>query len=109
MSSPDKPYRTRHRLPTPHEREVLTIIQEECAEIIVQISKGLRFGMKDGYPGKGTTNREALGREIGDLEAILAIAQSLYLFRDIDVMRGKAEKYDRLKEFMQTKRETDNG
>jgi NTP pyrophosphatase (non-canonical NTP hydrolase) len=103
MNTPDNPYRAPHPLPTAHERELLTIIQEECAEIIVQIAKGLRFGMNNGYPGKGVTNREALGHEIGDLEAILATAESLGLFRARDVAQGKAEKYDRLKQFMQTR------
>lgn len=99
-------YITPHPLPTAHEREVLQIVQEECAEIIVQISKALRFGLDDGYPGAGITNRTALGWEIGDLEAILAIAESLGLFNARDVVNGKAHKYDRLRQFMQTAPET---
>lgn len=47
-------YISKHPKPTPYERELLTILMEEAAEVIVMASKILRFGAGDGYPGSGT-------------------------------------------------------
>jgi len=37
-------------LPTEYEREVLTILMEECAEVIQRASKALRFGLDEVQP-----------------------------------------------------------
>jgi NTP pyrophosphatase (non-canonical NTP hydrolase) len=47
------------------QNEIMSIAQEECAEIIQAISKVIRFGFDNSYDGK--TNREHLEEEIGDL------------------------------------------
>ena len=94
-------YVSRHEKPTPYEREVLTILQEECAELIVQISKALRFGLGDGYPGKDETNYEAIGREIGDLDAMILLAAQNDLYSSDARTDASREKLERLKKFMQ--------
>lgn len=63
-------YVSPHALPSPCERELLTILIEECGEIIQAATKSLRFGAEDGYPGTDRTNRDDLSREIGDLFAM---------------------------------------
>lgn len=50
-------------------REILSITQEECAEVIQAISKIFRFGLDTEW--KGETNREHLEEEIGDLQAMI--------------------------------------
>lgn len=95
-------YISTHRRATAYEREVLEIMQEECAEIIVQISKALRFGLTDGYPGRCETNRQAIGREIGDFEAICSLAVRAGLFNLGDVKDAHEEKLERLARYMQT-------
>lgn len=50
-------------------REVLSITQEECAEVIQAISKIFRFGLDTEW--KGETNREHLEEELGDLQAMI--------------------------------------
>lgn len=51
------------------DHEILSITQEECAEVIQAISKIFRFGLDTEW--KGETNREHLEEEIGDLQAMI--------------------------------------
>ena len=55
----------------PVEKEVLDILQEECAEVVVAVSKISRFGLDNFKPGKPKTNREHLAEELGDLQAMI--------------------------------------
>jgi NTP pyrophosphatase (non-canonical NTP hydrolase) len=52
-------------------KEILDITQEECAEVVVAISKISRFGIDNVKPGKPKTNREHLEEELGDLQAMI--------------------------------------
>jgi NTP pyrophosphatase (non-canonical NTP hydrolase) len=47
------------------ENEIMLICQEECAEVTQAISKVFRFGMEASH--NGSTNRERLTEEVGDL------------------------------------------
>jgi len=95
-------YVTPHSLPTPHERELLTILSEEAAEIIVAASKLQRFGREDGYPGTGRTNGGDLGAEIGDLEELVDRIVALGLTTRADIAAGKARKAKKLAVYLQT-------
>jgi NTP pyrophosphatase (non-canonical NTP hydrolase) len=53
------------------EKEILDITQEECAEVIVAVSKISRFGLDNFKPGKELTNRDHLAEELGDLQAMI--------------------------------------
>lgn len=53
------------------EHEILSITQEECAEVIQAVSKIFRFGLDTEW--KGETNREHLEEEIGDLQAMIQL------------------------------------
>lgn len=98
-------YISRHKKLTPYEREILTILQEECAEIIVYTSKAIRFGLDDGYPGRLETNREAIGRELGDLDAVIELAKQNGLFSILSRHSAFAEKLEKLARYMQHKPE----
>ncbi len=51
--------------------ELLTILQEECAEVIQAVSKCRRFGIDNSY-SKGTgSQRENLTTELGDLQCMI--------------------------------------
>jgi len=52
-------------------KEVMDILQEECAEVIQAVSKISRFGLDNLKPGKPKTNREHLAEELGDLQAMI--------------------------------------
>ena len=49
---------------------LLTIAQEECAEVIQAAAKALRFGLQDGYPGTNRTNARDLTKEFADVFGI---------------------------------------
>lgn len=54
-------------------KEILQILQEECAEVVVEISKIMRFGPDQCKPNSDTTNIIALERELGDLQAMVEL------------------------------------
>lgn len=85
---------------TEHEREVLVILMEECAEVALAASKLVRFG-RETYPGYGE-NTAVLSTEFGELMCLVEMAQKLALMRGPEIHNGKLGKYERLKFFMQT-------
>lgn len=54
-------------------KEILLILQEECAEVTQAISKCFRFGADQMKPGKERTNISMLEEEIGDLLAMVEL------------------------------------
>lgn len=52
-------------------KEILDITQEECAAVVVAVSKTSRFGLDNYKPGKPLTNRQHLAEELGDLQAMI--------------------------------------
>ena len=54
-------------------REILIILQEECAEVIVEISKCFRFGPDQMMEGVDVTNIQQLQKELGDLQAMIEL------------------------------------
>jgi NTP pyrophosphatase (non-canonical NTP hydrolase) len=58
-------------------KEVMDILQEECAEVIQAVSKISRFGIDNFKPGKPKTNREHLEEELGDMLAMICILQKM--------------------------------
>ena len=73
------------------QEEILTIMMEECAEIIQEICKIKRHGYESHHPELLETNHEALIRELGDLlciKAIWAKSQS-----NTNMIAAKLERY----------------
>ena len=69
--------------PTEREREALTILQEECAEVIKEVSKIMRFGWDSHHPDDPvTTNRRLLEVEVGQLQHMID-----YLSTGINALR----------------------
>lgn len=83
----------------PKTKEILDITQEECAEVVVAVSKISRFGLDNYKPGKPKTNREHLEEEVGDLMAMidLMVEHNIIDINSVDVAR-KAKK-DKLKQW----------
>ena len=83
----------------PKTKEILDITQEECAEVVVAVSKISRFGIDNFKPGKPKTNREHLEEEVGDLMAMidLMFEHKIIDVNSVDVAR-KAKK-DKLKQW----------
>lgn len=77
-------------------RETLVITQEECAEVIQEISKIFRFGINETHKS-GIVHRDKLEIEIGDLLCMvdLLIEQDVISKSGLD--RAKQAKQDKLK------------
>ena len=83
---------------TEKEREILGITQEECAEVIQAISKCVRFGIDNSHKS-GTTQRENLSMEIGDLICMIGLLVESGLVKEEDINHARAEKIEKLKTY----------
>lgn len=93
---------TPYDLPTPHEREILTILIEECAEVQQRATKLLRFGRDEIQPGQLLNNSARLSQELGDLQAVCTMAEEAGLVsREIAADQAPI-KFEKLEKFMQT-------
>ena len=52
-------------------KEVMSVLQEECAEVIQAVSKINRFGLDSEW--QGITNKQSLVTEIGDVMALIYV------------------------------------
>lgn len=73
-------------------QEILDILQEECAEVIQNISKCRRFGMENVYLKGEGTQREQLVQEIGDMLLLIELLQAHRLFTEHELEQAKARK-----------------
>ena len=54
-------------------QEILDILQEECAEVIVEVSKCRRFGVDSVHYKTGQSHRSMLEQELGDVLAMMRL------------------------------------
>jgi NTP pyrophosphatase (non-canonical NTP hydrolase) len=81
------------------EKEIMDILQEECAEVIVAISKISRFGADNFKPGKPKTNREHLAEELGDLQSMIDLCIKFNLVGSEQVSVTADNKITKLKQW----------
>jgi hypothetical protein len=81
------------------EKEILDITGEECAEVIVAISKINRFGLDNFKPGKPLTNRQHLAEELGDLQAMINLCTDHNLVDREEVLTATSNKIAKLKQW----------
>jgi NTP pyrophosphatase (non-canonical NTP hydrolase) len=81
------------------EKEILDITQEECAEVIVAVSKISRFGLDNFKPGKPLTNRQHLAEELGDLQAMIDLCIVYDVVSKEEVDRAAKNKIAKLKQW----------
>jgi len=81
-------------------REVMLILQEECAEVTQAISKCFRFGPDQLKPGKERTNINMLEEEIGDLMAMIELLTDLNVGVTVEgIQQAKLKKFEKLKQW----------
>jgi len=81
-------------------REVLLILQEECAEVTQAVSKCMRFGPDQMKPGKDRTNINMLEEEIGDLFAMVELLTDLNIgVSKAGISQAKKKKFEKLKQW----------
>ena len=83
----------------PVTKEVMDILQEECAEVIQAVSKISRFGIDNYKPGKPKTNREHLEEELGDMLAMIDIMIELRVISLDNLEIAKKAKIEKLKKW----------
>ena len=81
-------------------KEILTILQEECAEVIVEVSKCFRFGPDQMMEGVNVSNIQRLEKELGDLLAMveLLVDKNIGVSTDGLELASKA-KFEKLKQW----------
>ena len=77
--------------------ELLTVLAEECAEVIVECSKIKRFGPNSEYNGE--TALERLEKEIGDLMCMIELLHKHDMVSYIGVEDAAEAKYEKLKKW----------
>lgn len=81
-------------------KEILTILQEECAEVIVEVSKCFRFGPDQMMEGKDVTNIQRLEKELGDLLAMVELLTDNQVGVTIEGLElAKKSKFEKLKQW----------
>jgi len=80
-------------------KEVMDILQEECAEVIQAVSKISRFGLDNLKPGKPKTNREHLEEELGDLYAMINILHEMDIVSWSAIEKASDVKVEKLKQW----------
>lgn len=83
---------------TPKIAEALTILQEECAEVIQNASKIKRFGLNESYEGQ-ESNRVRLQKEVGDVLALIDILIDCEVLEHTELLQCKVDKINKLKIF----------
>jgi NTP pyrophosphatase (non-canonical NTP hydrolase) len=80
------------------QREILVIAQEECAEVIQEISKIFRFGI-DQQHKDGMQHREKLEQEVGDVLCMINLLTAHGLVRPEAVSQAVENKANKLKQW----------
>lgn len=81
-------------------REILTILQEECAEVIVEVSKCFRFGPDQMMQGVDVSNIQRLEKELGDLQAMIELlVDNKVGVSKQGIKNAKMAKFEKLKQW----------
>jgi len=91
---------------TDQERELLLILQEECAEVIQAVSKIFRFGIDTTW--NGVSNRDHLEEELGDLKCMidLTVDSRFDLCDHTKIIQAQAAKETKLETFSNLYKDT---
>jgi NTP pyrophosphatase (non-canonical NTP hydrolase) len=85
---------------SPETIETLVILQEECAEVIVEISKIFRFGPDQMMKGSTETNMQRLEKELGDMLAMLKLLTEQEVGITMEGLeKGAENKLEKLKQY----------
>jgi NTP pyrophosphatase (non-canonical NTP hydrolase) len=79
--------------------EILDILQEECAEVIQNVSKCRRFGLDNVYLNGTGTQRENLAKEIGDVLAMIELLQEHGVVSEEELQLARKNKFNKLKQW----------
>jgi NTP pyrophosphatase (non-canonical NTP hydrolase) len=78
-------------------QQALDILQEECAEVIVEVSKCRRFGLESRHYKTNIPHKEMLEQEIADVLAMIDILIDQTVVDQENIIEFKKRKIDKLK------------
>lgn len=81
------------------EQLILHILQEECAEVIVAISKINRFGLHSFHPNGTKSNLDNLEEEIGDVLAMIDLLLKQGVINEKNLEFATKAKFEKLKKW----------
>jgi NTP pyrophosphatase (non-canonical NTP hydrolase) len=76
-------------------KQILLILQEECAEVIQAISKCFRFGVDSEYNDQ--TNRQRLEQELGDLVCMIELLFEEGIVTELGLYESAERKMEKLR------------
>ena len=79
-------------------QEILDILQEECAEVIQEVSKCRRFGIDSLHPD-GQYHRDHLEQEIGDILYMVELLYEAGVISESGLERARTRKEERLRKY----------
>jgi NTP pyrophosphatase (non-canonical NTP hydrolase) len=79
--------------------ETMDILQEECAEVIVEVSKIRRFGLDEVSWHTNVSHRSTLEMEIGDMLALVDILLEKDVIKQENLDIAKQNKIEKLKKW----------
>lgn len=79
--------------------ETLGILQEECAEVIVEVSKCRRFGINSEHYKTGLSHNTMLEMEVGDVLAMIDILIEQGVLDSSKLSDAKKSKKEKLKKW----------
>lgn len=80
------------------QKEIMVITQEECAEVIQEISKIFRFGLDEVHKN-GLIHRNKLEQEIGDLLCMIDLLVKEKIINQDNIEKFIIEKQNKLKKW----------
>lgn len=84
------------------ERELLTVLMEECSEALAIIGKILRHGLDNTNPDKPEdgTNRDMLVRELGDVKLLVSMLSLLKVIDEGTVEVSARKKISKISKYL---------
>jgi NTP pyrophosphatase (non-canonical NTP hydrolase) len=82
-------------VPSTKVNEILDILQEECGEVVVAISKVRRFGIDNSHKDGGT-QREHLVQELGDVTLLIELLKAHNVFTEDELHAAQLRKSQKL-------------
>ena len=83
----------------PQTQETLDILQEECAEVIVEVSKCRRFGIDSAHYKTNLPHSTMLENEIGDVLAMIDLLVEQDIISSTNLELAKQRKKEKLKQW----------
>jgi NTP pyrophosphatase (non-canonical NTP hydrolase) len=77
-------------------QEAMDILQEECAEVIVEVSKCRRFGLNSVHYKTGVEHNKMLEQEVGDVLAMVDILIEQEVLDPVGLATAKLAKKEKL-------------